>query len=351
MKYALTFLLILSSITAFAGDDKPTDKNKKDTVSSGDRAGNGGAPDGLEYSKEALSAIDEIEQMGFQDLKGVDLRGILTRTQILVIDKPIYVDVNGIKIPAAALNYRGPDGNTVLLNGEMIGNVKNTLIRKALFLHELLCIAGVEKTGIYTVSRQYLAKLNVPFAEDLFRPIDPEGNGYVTYKNSPAFLKYVDRLTKMGSARLFLEKQKQYAAVFGACGGGGTLVGTVAILDTLPGGGVIPDVLVRAIPSKGKKPDGEMVSLVGGNVIGGAAYTGITLIFDVIQIPMHGVDWDRYDIIDPGKEPVMKDIYGSTSYLKQELLDSPESPCQKAVARLNAVRTEKSSRTQGRELR
>lgn len=120
--------------------------------------GNGGDSRALEFIQSARQAILEIkkDETLYPELKSIDLEAQLNKTEVLISEVPVYSLKGELRQFSTAINYRDPD--TIVVYGPQWDNTKNTLIRRALALHEVLSLASLEDTGVYTISQKYLAK-------------------------------------------------------------------------------------------------------------------------------------------------------------------------------------------------
>lgn len=153
MKKAISLLLAMTiSFTCFAG---------------GKVIGNGGDDIALEFYKIGLSAIAEIKDSIelYPELKDVNLVEVINSTEILVSENPIYSLKKGVSQFSTAINYNDP--NTIVVYGPRWSRTNNVHIRKALALHEVLSLAGIENTGNYTISKRYLKNLGMHCSEGL----------------------------------------------------------------------------------------------------------------------------------------------------------------------------------------
>lgn len=122
------------------------------------REGNGGDPAALEFQKSALQAIQDIqsEATEYPAVKAAELSAIVLRLKILVVSDPLFVKKEGVSQESAAVNY--PDIDTIYLNRARWKEITNPDVRRALALHELLGLAGLESSGSYPISQKYLVK-------------------------------------------------------------------------------------------------------------------------------------------------------------------------------------------------
>lgn len=160
MKKILSVFIVLYSTCIFAG---------------GKTIGNGGDSRAMEFFQSATQAISEIRNNLdlYPEVMGVDLEKILTSTQVLVSEVPVYATKDGVNQFSTAINYHDP--NTIVLYGPRWSAMKNASIRKALALHEVLGLAGLEETGDYSISRRYLKQMGVTCSQGLCEDIPRYG--------------------------------------------------------------------------------------------------------------------------------------------------------------------------------
>lgn len=132
-----------------------------------DRKGNGGneiALDFLNSAKRVLSIYGG-ELRTFPQLKGINLGKVLEKTNILISSTPLQVELRGINQEVTAVNFRSP--TTIVINEKRWLNIKENAVKEALALHELLSLVGVERTGVYFISKNYLVKNGIQCLEGL----------------------------------------------------------------------------------------------------------------------------------------------------------------------------------------
>ena len=120
------------------------------------REGDGGDPVALDFQRQAQVAISYVksEKESFPALQTVDLVAVLLNTRYYVVDTPQYVSRDGVSQEVAVVNYKDP--HTDVINRMRWKAIKEESIKKALALHELLSLEGIEGTGNYSHSQAYL---------------------------------------------------------------------------------------------------------------------------------------------------------------------------------------------------
>lgn len=120
--------------------------------------GNGGneiALDFLNAAKRVLSIYGG-ELKTYPSLRGINLGKVLEETSVLISPAPIFVELDGVQQEVTAVNFKNP--SMILLNEKRWLAIKNEILKEALALHELLGLVGIEKTGNYFISKNYLVK-------------------------------------------------------------------------------------------------------------------------------------------------------------------------------------------------
>lgn len=120
--------------------------------------GNGGneiALDFLNSAKRVLSIYGG-ELKTYPSLKGIALGSVLNDTNILISSTSLFVELNGIQQEVTAVNFKNPA--MIIINEKRWLAIKQDALKEALALHELLSLVGIEKTGNYFISKNYLVK-------------------------------------------------------------------------------------------------------------------------------------------------------------------------------------------------
>lgn len=123
----------------------------------GTEGGGGGDDVALEF-QQAFAKMIAKSKINSEDLYDLINRESLTsvaeKAQIIVIDKDIPVEVQGLIQNSIA--YNDPETNRILINRERWSKIKQAEIREAIALHEIASLARLESTGIYPLSTKYL---------------------------------------------------------------------------------------------------------------------------------------------------------------------------------------------------
>lgn len=120
----------------------------------GRETGNGGDPLALEFIDKALEAIalTEREPEKYSEVGEVNLRKILDGTKVLVVDEPLKVEVDGVTTSPPAANFENP--KRILIYRKGWEDLKENKYRLKWALHEVLCLAKLEQSGVYKISRR-----------------------------------------------------------------------------------------------------------------------------------------------------------------------------------------------------
>lgn len=121
----------------------------------------GGDEAALEFQRTALLVSQEIKSsanLGLPASSLSDFEKAISRMEVLVTNDPLPVEKDGFLQLSAAIN----DSTTyeVLLNRARWTEITDENVKKALVLHEILSLIGLEKTASYPLSKKYLAHLS-----------------------------------------------------------------------------------------------------------------------------------------------------------------------------------------------
>ena len=117
----------------------------------------GGDPLALEFKASAEVALKNIElmkQLPFSAVNIALLQSKIDSAKIEVSDNKLPVTDGGTVQDSAAVN--SPDENLIVINRADYLAIKNVSVQQALALHEFLSLCGLESTGNYPISGQYL---------------------------------------------------------------------------------------------------------------------------------------------------------------------------------------------------
>lgn len=118
--------------------------------------GNGGDSRALDFYNHALESIQNLKSdtASYPEVKNIDLQAVLDKVEILISEVPLYSVKGEVRQFSTAINYKNPD--TIVVYGPRWNDLRNESIKLALALHEVLSLAGIEETGVYTVSQRFL---------------------------------------------------------------------------------------------------------------------------------------------------------------------------------------------------
>jgi len=131
------------------------------------RIGNGGNETAIDFLRSAhqMLSIFGNELKTFPELKKHNLSKVLEETSILVSTTPLHVELRGKIQEVTAINFQNP--KTIIIHEARWKNIKLDAVKEALALHELLSLIGIEKTGSYYISKNYLVKNGIHCVDDL----------------------------------------------------------------------------------------------------------------------------------------------------------------------------------------
>ena len=126
----------------------------------GNEGANGGDDIGLEFEARYVGALQDIASQ-FPDLNGkimaTPLRSQLDQVQVLVVEDELYVEAAGERQISAALN--DPKKMLILVNHFRLRLMTDPIVQKSLAVHEVLGLVGLESTGRYPISSNYLSRM------------------------------------------------------------------------------------------------------------------------------------------------------------------------------------------------
>lgn len=144
--------------------------------------GNEGGHGGDEVSLEFLEAFDRAwtfvrrsPSPVFAEIRSEELEAIVKGARILTVDEPLFVEWGNHRQESAAVNFRR--AKVIKVNRARWAAIPSPAVKASLALHEVLGLAGLEQTGNYPYSGQYLAMAGGGHAPDpdLAWPKLPEG--------------------------------------------------------------------------------------------------------------------------------------------------------------------------------
>lgn len=146
MKYFITLFLLLGSLSVQASK-----------VEDGGNAGNGGHPIGLEFLRMAVMVVDDVSKQSsrFKEVNIHQLKAIISdkNLKVTVSTTELWViDDEGKRISVPAKNI--PALNKIEIH-ESSWLKLNRPQKLGLIFHEILGLAGLEKTGEYHISSRY----------------------------------------------------------------------------------------------------------------------------------------------------------------------------------------------------
>ena len=116
----------------------------------------GGDEVALEFLAEVATVLKEIRDSHPELASSVSGLALPEREQILVIEDPLMLEVPGGTQDSIAVNE--PATGRIWINRARWASVRSNPLRRAIALHEVASLKGLEGTGAYPISASYLAK-------------------------------------------------------------------------------------------------------------------------------------------------------------------------------------------------
>ncbi|KYG63667.1 hypothetical protein AZI86_12620 [Bdellovibrio bacteriovorus] len=151
MKFLVILSLLVGSLAAQAS-----------RIEDGGSVGNGGDPIALEFLRHANSILDEVSEdfETYPELQGKDLRSILKTIKVAVTNEVLIVEAHGRQQESTMINY--PAKNMVVINRFAWWGIATREYKMMLIFHEILGLAGLEKTMEYPISQRYRTPPETP---------------------------------------------------------------------------------------------------------------------------------------------------------------------------------------------
>jgi hypothetical protein len=130
----------------------------------GSESGNGGDSVALEFGLAAQTALDDLQSLpnlaSPEEVRA--LNQALSVAKVLTTSENLPVEANNIFQNSVAKNIRA--SKTIVIHRELWAQITDFRIKKALALHELAGLIGLESTGDYHFSEKYLSSEGVVVA-------------------------------------------------------------------------------------------------------------------------------------------------------------------------------------------
>ena len=132
--------------------------------------GHGGNDTGLEFSLSFTLAVKETKTADpalYADIKKAKLEEVSAVAKVIAVDceagKPCPVNytvtLNGVEQESVAIN--DPKIKVIFVNGVKWRQISNVHIREGIALHEVASLAGLEDTGMYSLSVRILSRYDL----------------------------------------------------------------------------------------------------------------------------------------------------------------------------------------------
>ncbi len=118
----------------------------------------GGDELSMEFDASLRTAVEFMRVSGkseFAPIVGLDWEKILKNTRKLTVDRRLFVTRDGAKQECVAINHRSK--RLIEINRARWKNLPSPRLKEGIALHEVLSLLGLEETGLYHFSGQYLA--------------------------------------------------------------------------------------------------------------------------------------------------------------------------------------------------
>jgi hypothetical protein len=133
----------------------------------------GGDDVALDFQGALITAIANLRLKSadiFKKLSGFNTEQILSKTRIVVGDDVLDIKYKDIIQNSTAAN--DPQSGLILINRTRWNSITNPILKEGIALHEFLSLVGIEATGYYPISSQYIALMEAdptslpPYLED-----------------------------------------------------------------------------------------------------------------------------------------------------------------------------------------
>jgi hypothetical protein len=124
--------------------------------------GNGGNATALEFMKNLSNALGGILKSNSELATRLNEGEILNRAKhatIVVVETPLIINIQGIDQPCVATN--DPQRSLIQINQNQWAAINDVHIKEAIALHEVLSLEGLEDTGNYPLSSQYISQFGI----------------------------------------------------------------------------------------------------------------------------------------------------------------------------------------------
>lgn len=137
----------------------------------------GGDEIALEFFMSAQKAIEDVGVLDAEMaavFKRLRVTDSLSAMSVVVVTYPLFVATDEERQESIAVNE--PSASRVLVNRARWRDLSDERIRRAIALHEVLSLAGLESTGDYGYTKRYLGRLGLSRMS-----LQPSGLGFVSY--------------------------------------------------------------------------------------------------------------------------------------------------------------------------
>ncbi len=115
----------------------------------------GGDDAGLDFQAHLQSALSYLQKNNPEIYKTISGKGLRSQPRVIVVDDALDVQFKDLIQNSVATN--DPAKGEIYLNRQRWNAIKNDTLKDGISLHEDLSLKGLEQTGFYPISAQYVA--------------------------------------------------------------------------------------------------------------------------------------------------------------------------------------------------
>jgi hypothetical protein len=125
----------------------------------GKEAGNGGDEVALDFLRAAAAALEDIHSSQpalDRQLAPLNLVSVAESARVIVTNTPLKVDLDGVSQESIAVNLAAK--NLIVINRLRWKQLTSEVLKRGIALHEVASLKGLESTGNYPFSAQYVSQ-------------------------------------------------------------------------------------------------------------------------------------------------------------------------------------------------
>jgi hypothetical protein len=145
--------------------------------------GNGGNAVALEFLQSLSNALSEIQSSDPQLAGKINETALLDAgkdANIVVVDTPLVVSIRGLNQPCVATN--DPQSSLIQINQSQWNAIGDSHIKEGIALHEVLSLEGLEDTGNYPLSSQYVSQFGLDSSVIITVPVPTGMNDFAVIR-------------------------------------------------------------------------------------------------------------------------------------------------------------------------